>query len=108
MMVANPVSGLSTAEIELIRQCLEAASNGGFFPDWEFETLFGISREEVKKVCEQWPNVVQSELSAAAVVGSLNNLLGYPHRKDDELFRKISSSPESLIRLLEKLEALGW
>jgi hypothetical protein len=68
------------AEIKTIEACLRASSESQFFPDWEFELLFGISRSELCLVLEAWPDVdIHDDVVEAAIVGSLNNLLGYPH-----------------------------
>ncbi|WP_162584044.1 hypothetical protein [Variovorax sp. PBS-H4] len=37
-----------TDDSSIISECLWAAADGPFFPDWEFSTLFGLSREEVR------------------------------------------------------------
>lgn len=65
---------------EVIRQCLFAAANGPFFPDWEFGTLFGLDRDEVRQIAEAWPVWENEREQSRAVSNALNNLLGYPHK----------------------------
>ncbi len=74
------LQSLSKTDAVTIGQCLRAAADGPFFPDWEFQTLFGLSRDDVRCVAEAWPRVdLSSEVVKLAVNNSLNNLLGYPH-----------------------------
>jgi hypothetical protein len=75
---------LTTRESRIIGEALRAAADGPFFPDWEFHTLFGLTREEVRKIANEWPlpNPPPDEV-IIAVNNSLNWLLSYPHRKHD-------------------------
>jgi hypothetical protein len=100
-------SSLSDKEIKIVVECLRATVEGEFFPDWEFETLLGVSRETVRTVYKQWPNLSLDDESAAAVIGSLNNLLGYPHRQEHRWADYISVSPQEVRALLERLLELG-
>src|SRR4029077_19527488 len=81
-----PLSDLDQAEREVVRDCLRAAAEGPFFDDWEFHTLFGLKRDEVKNVLESWPNLDENNESVVlAINNSLNNLLGYPlHERNHE------------------------
>jgi hypothetical protein len=99
---------LSSTEIETVRRALKATVEGDFFPDWEFETLIGVDREVVRQVYETWPlkSVDQDEFSCA-VVGSLNNLIGYPHRKDDELAIYVPEGRAAIEGALKHLTSLG-
>ena len=65
----------------VIKQCLRAAVDGPFFPDWEFHTLFGFQREELRQIADNWPNWEDAEEQRDAVNATLNNLLGYPHNQ---------------------------
>jgi hypothetical protein len=74
-----PLADLDDREREVVRECLRAAVNGPFFPDWEFETLFGLDREEVRRVLLSWPTLNEAdETVVPAINNSMNNLLGYP------------------------------
>lgn len=78
---------------EVIRQCLEAAAYGPFFPEWEFHTLFGLDRNEVEKILQSWPQVdEQNNGMHAAITNVLNNLLFYPHGREKEWSNYISAS----------------
>jgi len=75
------LANLSEKDRDVVRQCLRAAVDGPFFPDSEFQTLFGLERTEVKSVLQSWPNLDESQESVRlAINNSFNNLLGYPHR----------------------------
>ena len=75
---------LTESEKDVVRRALLAAADGPFFPDWEFQTLFGLERREVRDAASAWPN-----LSAAAhflaVSNALNNLTGYPIAQEERL-----------------------
>lgn len=75
-----PLSNLTLTEQEVVRQCLHAAAKGPFFPNWEFQTLFGVSRETVARFLAAWPNVDDSEEDVKlAINNSMNLLFFYPH-----------------------------
>jgi len=99
---------LSPIEIETVRRALRAAVEGTFFPDWEFETLIGVNRETVRKVQTAWPQqtIDQDEFSCA-VIGSMSNLIGYPHGKEDELISYVPEGRAAIKNALDRLTALG-
>lgn len=39
--------------VKLVEQCLNAAIEGPFFPDWEFSSLMGIDRDGMSLLKEQ-------------------------------------------------------
>ena len=87
-------------------QALRAAANGPFFPDWEFQTLFGLERSEVSAIAASWPEPTASpEKVSIAVSNSLNNLLGYPHQKDAVWSQWLSVDRYQLNALSNKLRA---
>ena len=99
---------LSLEEIETIRHALKAVVEGSFFPDWEFETLIGVDRKTVQKVYEAWPlQTVDQDEFACAVIGSMNNLVGYPHGKDDELVDYVPEGRFAIQQALQHLKSLG-
>lgn len=102
-----PLQSFDSSDIALIGECLEAAVTGPFFPDWEFHTLFGLSREEVKAVRVGWPDNAADELTEIAVHNALANLLGYPHGQEQELREMVSVSQQRLSELAKKLVADG-
>lgn len=50
---------------------------GPFFPEWEFELLFGLTREEVRTVLSKWPANMASKDATTAV-----NNTGYSDKLD--------------------------
>jgi hypothetical protein len=76
---------LSDDDIRLIGACLTAIASGPFIPDWEFQTLMGVTREECAAVAVGWPDVdwrVQDvQLS---VLNGLSHLMGYPIDDEDQ------------------------
>jgi hypothetical protein len=68
------VERLSAREIEIVRQCLSAAVEGPFFPDWEFAALIGLDRDGVAAVLAAWP-ARDDDTQELAVNNVLNNLL---------------------------------
>jgi hypothetical protein len=73
---------ISTSDIDIVRQCLTAAVDGPFFPDWEFQTLMGLTRSEVAQIAAAWPTQL-GHRERAAVGNALNNLISYPHGEED-------------------------
>jgi len=84
---------------EVIRQCLRAAADGPFFPDWEFSTLFGFERDEIRRIAERWPNSDDEVEQADAVNNAFNMLLGYPHGREDAWHDYISPVSADVARV---------
>lgn len=94
---------LKEEEREVVRQCLRAVVEGSFFPDSEFQTLFGLERAEIKTVLESWPHLDDSqEIVGLAINNSFVHLLGYPHRRENEWTRFISASETEVTRIFEQ------
>lgn len=88
----------------VIRECLDAVVNGPFFPDWEFATLFGFTRQEIKAILDQWPDVdINNDLIKIAISKSFNNLTGYPINNEERWPEFISVSRNKLIKIYT-----GW
>ena len=105
--MSSLAESLSDAEIEIVRRALRAAVEGSFFPDWEFPILIGLERDEVRQVYEGWPlQTLDSGDFQNAVVGSLNNLLGYPHGQDQELAKYVPEGRGALAKILDRLPRL--
>ena len=80
-----PLANLEDREREVVRECLRAAVEGLFFPDWEFETLFGLGREEVRCVLLSWSTLDEAnETVVLAINNSMVNLIGYPLGEDQD------------------------
>jgi len=71
--------------------------------DWgEFHTIFGLTRDEVASVAQQWPDRCDGEDVELAINNALNNLLGYPHRCGNVWNDYISVSPSELRDLFRR------
>lgn len=70
-------------DCEVILQCLVAAADGPFFPDWEFQTLLGFERDEIRRIAQRWPDWDDEVEQSDVVNNVLNNFLGYPHARLD-------------------------
>lgn len=75
---------LSQSDSKIVGEVLRAAADGPYFPDWEFQTLFGLHRDQVRRIANEWPlpNVAPEDV-VVAVNNAMNMLLTYPHRKHD-------------------------
>jgi len=101
---AMDLDHLSSADRGIIGQALRAAADGPFFPDWEFHTLFGLARGEVRAIADSWPKPVRSaETVTTAVNNSFVNLLGYPHRQDAAWPKWLSVDRTQLKELFDRL-----
>ncbi len=99
---------LSAAEIDTVKRALSATVEGSFFSDWEFETLIGVDRGTVKNVQESFPRqTVGTEEFFCAVFGSMRNLLGYPHGKDEELTTYFPQGAIAIRKTLDRLNELA-
>jgi hypothetical protein len=88
---------------QIIQRCLRAAVEGPFFPEWEFQTLFGLTRAEVARVLLAWPDVDdRDEEVDLAVHNSLGNLLGYPHGEKHAWDRFIAVTPARVEEALQR------
>ena len=97
------LSDLSNRERELVRRCMQAAADGPYFPDWEFLTIMGVSRDEVRTVCGSWPQVDESrERVRLSINNTLNNLTGYPHGMTETLEAEVGADMEEIERVFRK------
>ena len=104
----NFVENLSLAEIDIVKCALNATVEGSFFSDREFETLIGVNRETVKKVQQSFPRqTVDPEEFFCAVFGSMRNLLGYPHGRDEELIAYVPGGASAVRNALDRLNELA-
>ena len=98
-----PLADLNESERGIVRECLGAVVEGSLFPEWEFHTLFGIEREELRVVFESWPRIDENNESVVlAINNSLNNLLGYPTQTDQEWPKFISASRQEVKKIFDK------
>jgi hypothetical protein len=105
--VNAPSKLLNPDDIALVAACLLASDEGPFFPDWEFQTLFGVERGQLRKVRMRWPDVSLTEKTVyLSVMNSVANLLGYPHGEEQSLLRYVPEGPARIRRLGSKLNGL--
>lgn len=65
--------------------------------------MFGLKRDKVAELVKVWSDVDHtSKLVQVAINNSLNNLLGYPHKRFDIWNDYISVSPSELADLFRK------
>jgi hypothetical protein len=93
---------LSPEELEIIREALLAAVRGPYFPEWEFGTLIGRTRDEVASILASWPATDDPTSQDVAVNNVLLNLLGYPHGEDAALIRDVPAGPNKIRSVLER------
>jgi len=65
-----------------LNEALAAAASGPFFPDWEFDTLFGMSRAELSALVGTISHSPPTSQQLIAVGNAVNNLLSYPHGQE--------------------------
>jgi len=104
-----PLADLTETELRVVGQCLRAAVDGPFFGEAEFETLFNLSREEVRDVAERFPNIDEFDEeptgcddSWLAINNTFANLVGYPRGQDQAWESHISVSREEVNRIFRK------
>jgi hypothetical protein len=97
------LQALTDAEKQVVFQCLRAASEGPFFPDWEFHTLFGLERHQLARIVAALPDIDDSDESVSlAIHNAMGNLLGYPHRETAAWSQFISVSEAEVSRIFDR------
>lgn len=93
-------------EHRTIVQCLRAAADGPFFPEWEFPTLFGFSRNEFRNHASRYEPADDLPVHVGvAVHNTLNNLIGYPIDAEDQWAQWIPVPRSTLQTLFDKWRA---
>jgi len=104
---AAPSELLGPDDVALVAACLLASDEGPFFPDWEFHTLFGVERGELRSVRMRWPNVSLAEETVyLSVMNSIAHLLGYPHGEEEALLRYVPEGQDRIRQLGDKLKGV--
>lgn len=97
---------LTDPELDIVARSLRAAADGTFFPDWEFETLIGATRNKIRSEADAWIRSAESSPRMRELALSvISNLLGYPHDQRSELEALIGADFKELDALLRKLSA---
>ena len=88
----------------MVGRCLLVAADGQYFPDWEFETLIGATRDDVRAASEEWLNgTPRTARMNEVAVSVLANLLGYPHHLLEQLPDAVGHSAGEIQATLHKL-----
>ena len=102
-----PSDALTSKEQTSIKECLRAIAYGPFLDDLEFETLMGLSREEVRKIAEDYPEVDEYDSapgecddSRQAINNAIVNLLEFSKKQEWSEF--VSITPGELEVIFEK------
>ena len=101
----NASDRLSKREKKIVMDCLQAAADGPFFPDWEFSTLIGASRDEVRAYAKRLKENTKITDDSWITTNTLNNLLGYPHDEFERWHEHFDFSKQDLLAILTKLLA---
>ncbi|MEU8804948.1 hypothetical protein [Spirillospora sp. NPDC048819] len=96
------VETMNAQDLRIIGECLNAALQGPFFPDWEFQTLMGFTREELAELAAVWPANADADDQDDAVNNVLNMLLGYPLDQQRRWHEYISVSPREVAGVLAR------
>lgn len=78
--------------------------------DWECPTLFGLERDDLKRVIAHWPSALTTDpaTSTSAIVGVLReSLLGASAIPSDQLVPQFGMSQHALRALLERTKQRG-
>src|SRR5205823_5246464 len=97
------LGALNEREKQTVFECLRAASDGPFFPDWEFPILFGLERAQVRAIAAAAPQIDDShEDTELAIHNAMGQLLGYPHQQESAWSGYISASHQEVSRVFDK------
>ena len=82
-----PLENLTRREKGILHRCLKCVASGEIIlHDQEFPTIMGVSVLEFLDVLNAWPHLDErDERVRVGVSNAMNNLIGYPHGKEDLL-----------------------
>ena len=81
--------------------CLRAIVDGPYISDDdEFQTVMGVTRKQTAAVAASWPDPTGAPFTFVAVSNTLNNLLGYPHKRWRELSKFIGADSTPVVAAL--------
>jgi hypothetical protein len=102
-MPATASKSLSEQELAIVAKALRASVEGPFFPEDEFQTLFGVDRDEVASLLARFRNIdVNQEADFLVVNNALLWLVSYPHHLENHL-RDFGLSDGELTPLLRSI-----
>lgn len=77
---------LNSRETEIVNRALTAIVEGPFFPDWEFQTLFGVVRERMREELAKNPRSPEwADVHSSYVNSALFFLTTYPIKNKEPL-----------------------
>ena len=95
------VDDLSMQEVEAVKRILDYWTRHW---DWECQTLFGLELREVQSVAKAWPEIVHSQSTALAVLGSMREFLyGASSVSKGQVVAECGISFEASCALLDRL-----
>jgi hypothetical protein len=101
------LADLSHEDRDLVRRSLEACGDGPFFADWEFHTLFGLTRPEFREAARRWTDEGRSDPEVRlAIANALMNLRSYPHGMDGRLEQDFGVSRARLVEVCRRFRTL--
>ncbi|GAA4886993.1 hypothetical protein ACFPM3_20495 [Streptomyces coeruleoprunus] len=98
----KPIERMTDQELQIIKECLDAAVSGPFFPDWEFHSLMGFTRDEIAAVAASWPSPPIADTEDDAVNNVLTNLLGYPHGVESRWHECLPATRDQVAQVLAR------
>ncbi|MFF1482128.1 hypothetical protein ACFVYD_32020 [Streptomyces sp. NPDC058301] len=98
----SAVERMTEHDLQIIKECLDAAVNGPFFPDGQFHTLMGFTRDEVASIAAAWPQSLDPGEQDDAVNNVLNMLLGYPHGYESRWQEYSAATPAQIAQTLAR------
>ncbi|WP_148415726.1 hypothetical protein [Noviherbaspirillum massiliense] len=95
-----------TKDIETVSQYMKAAADGPFFPEWEFQTLFGLERATVRELANKLSATTPvTEDMIIAACNTFANLFGYPCGFSREWKKWVTVPPEQAELAFERWRA---
>lgn len=94
-----PIADLTPHQRDIVGRCLRvAADRPDLFPEWEFSTIFGLSRPELGRIADRWPDIDETQTKiSCAINNAMNNLLGYPHIWQKNWAEHLDFTPRELV-----------
>jgi hypothetical protein len=97
------VDFLTKKEKQIVLNCLHEATEGPFFPDWEFQTLIGVERDDVRLATLRLKQNASTVDDGWIITNILNNLTGYPHDEFERWHEHFDFSIQDAEAILTKL-----
>ena len=91
-----------TPDPEFIREALQAAVSGPFFPEPWFQTIFGVERDAMAEVLRTWPRFETTETTRLAINNALVHFGTNPYGVSGDWSEFTESSPAQAKAALER------